>query len=405
MKLLFVHSTKIKEDTNGSYYTGGSYNEEVWERYLSLCTEFSVMARKDPYIYDIDNAKKRFNYFNRKKIKYIEAPNLNSSIKSYLDINERMNTNNIIKNSVLDCDLLIARLPSSHGNIAIKFARKFNKPYLVEVVGCPWDSLWNRGLKGKVLAPISWIKNKMTIKRAPYAIYVTNEFLQKRYPCKGVSIGCSDVELPHLFSDIIKKRLIKIQNMRDDKPIILGTVGAIDVSYKGQEYVIKAISKLNKGGKNFEYYLVGDGDITYLKSISEKYNVQDNVKFLGSIPHEKVFEYLDNTDIYIQPSKTEGLPRALIEAMSRGGPSLGSKIGGIPELINRKFTFKNGSIDEICTLLKKLDKKTMLEEARHNFENAKEFEKGLLDEKRLTFYKEFAESVGNKNDKSTSDCE
>ena len=91
------------------------------------------------------------------------------------------------------------------------------------------------------------------------------------------------------------------------------------------------------------------------------------------MPHEKIFDYLDNIDIYIQPSKQEGLPRAFIEAMSRGCPSLGSKVGGIPELLNSDCVFHKGSVHEICELLKTLDTKRMLKEAKTNFEKSKEY--------------------------------
>ena len=101
------------------------------------------------------------------------------------------------------------------------------------------------------------------------------------------------------------------------KRVVLCTIGATNVRYKVKEYVIKAISKLNKEGFNFEYHLIGGGDIGYLKSVAEENKVSNKVKFVGSIPHEKVFEYLDNIDIC--PTKhNRRTTRALIEAMSRG---------------------------------------------------------------------------------------
>ena len=215
----------------------------------------------------------------------------------------------------------------------------------------------------------------------------------KRDTTKGQNIGCSDVDLPSLDNIILDIRLYKISNMHQDRPIVVGTTAAVNVRFKGQKYVIKAISKLNNEGYNFEYHLAGGGDNSYLKSVAEKYGVLDKVKFLGSLPHDKVFEYLDNIDIYIQPSRQEGLPRALVEAMSRGCPALGSTTGGIPELLNEKFIFRNGAVNEICDLLKKMDKEDMLEEVKRSFEKAKEYDKELLDEKRNDFYKEFRNST------------
>ena len=65
----------------------------------------------------------------------------------------------------------------------------------MEVVGCPWDAYWNYSLKGKIVAPFATYMMKRRVKSAPFVLYVTNKFLQKRYPTKGKKINCSNVEL------------------------------------------------------------------------------------------------------------------------------------------------------------------------------------------------------------------
>ena len=62
----------------------------------------------------------------------------------------------------------------------------------------------------------------------------------------------------------------KIKTKKEDEPIVLGTAAAIDVPYKGQAYVIEAISKLNKQGYNYEYQLIGTGDKTRLEKIAKE---------------------------------------------------------------------------------------------------------------------------------------
>lgn len=68
--------------------------------------------------------QKKFNYFDKEKINFIETPNLNSSLKNFLNFKEQKKVNDIIKNAVLRTDFLIARLPSTNGNIAVDFAKK-----------------------------------------------------------------------------------------------------------------------------------------------------------------------------------------------------------------------------------------------------------------------------------------
>src|SRR5699024_742855 len=136
------------------------------------------------------------------------------------------------------------------------------------------------------------------------------------------------------------KRLEKISRMKKNEKIVIGTTAALDVRFKGQQYIIKALSELKKqGATNFEYQLVGSGSASYLESVAKKYNISNQVKILGSMTHEDVFDWLENIDIYTQPSRQEGLPRALIEAMSRGLPSFGARTAGIPELLEDDFIF------------------------------------------------------------------
>ena len=104
---------------------------------------------------------------------------------------------------------------------------------------------------------------------------------------------------------------------------------------------------------------------------------------------------MDGVDIYLQPSLVEGLPRALIEAMSRGCPAVGSSVGGIPELLDRSMVFSHTNVEKfqeiILTLLN--DKSLMLTEAKENFINAKKYESGSLDAKRKEFLIQFRESI------------
>ena len=85
----------------------------------------------------------------------------------------------------------------------------------------------------------------------------------------------------------LEKRLIQIEN-RQSK-IVLGTCATVDVVYKGQQDVIKAIANLKKIGFNIEYQLVGGGDTSYWESIAKEYGVSDQIKFIGVLKHEKVF--------------------------------------------------------------------------------------------------------------------
>src|SRR5699024_8455537 len=132
-----------------------------------------------------------------------------SNLKGLLN---RRKINEQIHKAVKESDYIVARLPSFIGNIAIKYAKKMNKPYSTDVVACPWDALWNHSFKGKIVAPFMFLKTRNLVRNSSYVIYVTNEFLQRRYPTNGVNIACSNVVIKNIDEKVLDKRINKIKS-------------------------------------------------------------------------------------------------------------------------------------------------------------------------------------------------
>lgn len=372
MKILFVHDHKFRKIGNDIYSPGG-LNNDVLKRYTRFSDCVTVIAR----VVEEKNEGSKLSKITDPKVNIVGSSNFR-----FKKIREELEKS----------DKVIIRLPSFLGIQVLNINRRLQKPYAIEMVGCPWDSLWNHSIKGKIIALPVMLINKLLVSRAKYVIYVTNAFLQKRYPTKGKSIGCSDVLLKMQDNSVLGKRLEKIKN--NNGRIILGTAAALNVKYKGQRFVIQAMAKLKKQGiTNFEYQVIGGGDASLLIKAAEKYGVSDQFKVIGQLNHDKVFEWLESIDIYIQPSVTEGLPRAVIEAMSFALPCMGTDVGGIPELIDRSMLFGRKNINEIADLLKNINKEKMLSLAEQNFNKSKEYDKDALDKKRHDFYMDFIEST------------
>ena len=313
-------------------------------------------------------------------------------IKNYNKIPDSILKRKIIKKEIEDildkCDLAIIRMPSVIGNIACDICRKKNIKYKIEMVACPWGGYSNHKNKyGKVIAPIMFLRTRYNLKKAKEVLYVTEKFLQRRYPTKGKETSCSDVVLGKIDKEVLEIRKAKIDKKDENSIIKLFTIGSLDLKYKGQEYVIKALGKLKKEGiNNFKYYLIGNGSYEYLKKIAIKNNVKDEVIFLGTIQHKEIFEKIDEMDIYIQSSLIEGLPRAILEAMSRACPAIGTNAGGIPELINEKYIFKKKDVNGLVKILKSINKFKLNEMAKYSFEKVQEFKREKLENKRRKFY-------------------
>ncbi|MBR2753682.1 glycosyltransferase family 4 protein [Candidatus Saccharibacteria bacterium] len=379
---LFVHDGPLYKDKDG-VYCSTNITEEMLSRYFCVADEIHVLIRT----YQIDKTYKDANLqkIDNPKIRVIELGNI-VSIKGLLQKNKLKKKLEPIVN---ECNLVFLRLPGITCNVVADICKEQNKKYLVEVGGCAWDAYWNHGILGKIVAPYMEHAEKKTTRNASFATYVTQKWLQNRYPCFCENIEASNVYLPEQDEKVIEKRLKRIDSYKDCKDLTIGTIANVDVRYKGQEYIIKAIAKLNKKGYNFKYELVGGGDQTFLKKIAVKYGVEKNVFFRGALLHNDVIKWLDGIDIYAQPSKQEGLPRSVIEAMSRGVPCIGSNVAGIPELIDENMIFPCGNTNQIAKIIFNFDKKTLATSSIQNFEMAKGFILDKLEKKRNIIYRKY----------------
>ena len=133
MNLLFVHDHRFRKVGDELYSTGG-LNDEVLGRYTVFCDYVTVVAR----IQEEESANGQWSMITNKKVKILGTGSL-----SY----------DGLKDEVMKCDKMIVRLPSVLGLKALEINKKIGKPYLIELVGCPWDSLWNHGIVEKMVAP------------------------------------------------------------------------------------------------------------------------------------------------------------------------------------------------------------------------------------------------------------
>ncbi|WP_428943485.1 glycosyltransferase [Pantoea sp. FN060301] len=114
---------------------------------------------------------------------------------------------------------------------------------------------------------------------------------------------------------------------------------------KGLNIAVEACKYLRDRGANFEYTIIGDGDLEgKLKEDIRTWELEGNVKMVGFKPQEEIKRYLDEADIFLLPSLTaadgdmEGIPVALMEAMAVGLPVVSSDHSGIPELIENNVS-------------------------------------------------------------------
>ncbi len=380
MVLTVIQDRPVYKYNNDYYFV--NYSDII--KYGKLCDKLiyccSVEVTYDKSVISKYKCWRDFHFLEIKEV-------IKSPLKEFLHTSS---FNKIaVKDVVSRADIVVIKLPSiTIGRWAYRYLKRIGKKCILESIACGWDSYWYHNLKGKIMAVPSYLNMRSMIYNADYVVYVTNKFLQVRYPTKGEWIAASNVVLEEADEAILQKRLKKIDETKVNDSLKIGTAGAVNIKFKGQEYVIRAIARLKAEGIHFDYYMAGGGDQTRLAKLASKLGIETSVHFLGAVPKNKMTEFYDSLDIYIHPSLAEGLPRVLIEAERRALPSCGAKAAGTPELLEDDFVFAKQDVESVCKVLKKFSKDVMRKQAQINFKRSKEYSLPILDERRKNFYRE-----------------
>lgn len=385
MDLVLVLEHRFRKGPdNNIYSSSNSINKTLWERYLKVFDKLLVVARVQEVNISISS-----NYLvEHNNVMFIELPYYVGPIQylqNYFTIKK------VLRSTIKNKNAYICRLPSINGGGLIKYLHKRHIPFGVEVVGDPWD-VFAPGVLKRRFAFIHRIRSTIAlrrlVKKASAAIYVTQSKLQSRYPTStnAYSTYASNVMIEKSYYSLSGK----VFNKNYLKDVInLLCIGSLFQMYKSPDVVILAISILKEKGINVSLNWLGDGQFLQpMKTLASKLGLSKEIYFLGNVSSNEVEKQLMNTDLYIHVAKTEGLPRSLIEAMAKGLPCIGSKVGGIPELLN-----SISLIDEInaVNLADKIiefvsNKKLINDQANYNLLESNKYCNDILSRRREKFY-------------------
>ncbi len=103
---------------------------------------------------------------------------------------------------------------------------------------------------------------------------------------------------------------------------------------KGMDILIKAWAQVMQHEKSLKLLILGDGPLaSELRNLSKSLNLTDSIDFRGMV--QDVSSYLREADLFVLPSRTEGVSNALLEAMSQGIPCIATDVGGNPEALGK----------------------------------------------------------------------
>jgi phosphatidylinositol alpha-1,6-mannosyltransferase len=123
----------------------------------------------------------------------------------------------------------------------------------------------------------------------------------------------------------------------EGRPIVLSASRL--VPKKGFDTALRAIRQVTEEVPDVLLLIAGDGPQgPALKQLMRDLDLQDHVRFLGNLPHDQLRSYYSLADVFLmaghrEPDDVEGFGLVYLEANACGTPTIGSRVGGVPDAV------------------------------------------------------------------------
>ena len=403
MRLLTTSEVHFTRVTEREICAEGPTNYSFWSCYLEIFDEVTVLARVGiPSGLSREGARA-----DGPLVSFRALPNYYGPWQYFGNLIQLRNS---VRLAVRESDAYILRVPGLVGRLAWHEIRRLKRKYALEVVADPWDALapgtWP-SLFRPVFRRVGAGELREMCREATSIHYVTESALQKRYPAAP---DAYTIAYPNALMDFAYATLPILQDrfrqMDMNKSVRVGFIGSLAQMYKGPDILLHAFSICRTRGSDFELVMVGNGRYAEeMKALARRLEVEDKTQFIPRLTFGKpIFDFLDSVDLFVMPSRAEGLPRVLVEAMARGCPCIGSNVGGIPELLAPEDLVPPNNPEELAQKIMEVtaNPERMKAMSERNLARAKQFDPEVLRAARLAFYRYVRDHSG-KNAKSGSE--
>ena len=251
---------------------------------------------------------------------------------------------NLVRQLKPDSTLAFFGVPSGAVALLIKWVTDI--PYVVSLRGgdVPGFRPYDFGTYHKLIAPmlrIIW-KNAFTIVANSNGLHDLALKFDSRF------------EIP-IIPNGVDLEMYKTRSQEEGAMPRLLSVGRI-VHQKGLDLAMHALSGLKD--LDWEWRIAGDGpQIDFLKLLANQLSIADRVQFLGWQSREQLIEQYQQASLFLFPSRHEGMPNAVLEAMASGLPVIASRIAGNEELVvdgETGLLFPSENVDALRIALRQL---------------------------------------------------
>ena len=136
-------------------------------------------------------------------------------------------------------------------------------------------------------------------------------------------------------------------------------------------------------------WLGGGKYLNEMKLLSKSLKIEDVAEFKGNVSKQEVNYYLEKSDLFVLASRTEGLPRVVVEAMAKGLPCIGTNVGGIPELLDKNVLIPKNSVSDLVSKVSEIlnNADYYYSQSERNLTVARKYTETILNKKRESFYR------------------
>ena len=384
MNLLVSTEHRFDRTPDGRVWTQTMFAYPFWTRYLRVFDQVRILAR----VRDVETVLPDWQLATGQDVSFAPVPHYLGP-KQYL-LRWRQ-VRQATAGAVGPRDAVILRLSSPIAGTIVPLLRRTRHPYGVEVVGDPYD-VFAPGAVRHPLRPFCrwWFPRQLRgqCAAACAAAYVTEHTLQRRYPTTpgALSTSYSSVELPDA-AFVPAPRPVRAAQ----RAFTLITVGSLAQMYKAPDVLIDAVALCVGQGLDLSLILIGDGKHRpELEARAAALGLGERVRFLGQLTAGgAVRAQLDRSDLFVLPSRTEGLPRAMIEAMARALPCIGTRVGGIPELLPEDDLVPSGDAAALARKIGEVlaDPERAARMSAANLQHAQAYHEEALTARRVAFYR------------------
>lgn len=223
-------------------------------------------------------------------------------------------------------DLIYTCWAYPDGWASIDLARKHRLPVVIKVHGSDILTLLTTRARRRATAE--------ALSAADAVVAVSHDLADR-----VVGLGVDSARV-HVVYDGIDRRLFSPGDrgearrrlaLNEHAPIVLFVGNLLPV--KGLDVLVDACDLLKARGVGFTCLLIGRGPLDVpLRRETVRRGLSNHVRLLGPRPHAELPDWFRAADVFVLPSRSEGVPNVLLEAAACGTPFVASRVGGIPEL-------------------------------------------------------------------------